>query len=40
MDAPMMKKTIQLQSSLADYNRDLTEWIKSNVTKNPERYLP
>ena len=39
-DQPLMKKAIKAQAVLKDFNDEYVGWIKENVTKNPERFLP
>ena len=40
MDTDLMRQTIKLHISLLNYNQQYIQWIKENVHRNPERFLP
>jgi hypothetical protein len=36
----LMRKTISLKKQLDEFKVEYVEWIKINVDKNPERFIP
>ena len=36
----LMRKTISLKKQLDEFKAEYVEWIKINVDKNPERFIP
>ena len=40
MDSDLMRETINLQINLWNYNNKYIQWIKENVHRNPERFMP
>jgi len=39
-DENLMNKTIKLKNMIDEFNMEYVEWIKINVDKNPERFIP